>query len=175
MLQTSAFIASRNFSVFNKETKAWLANQLALKTMTSKMRLRGCIPNVTEQSFHLQVWITTLVACLCVTMSTSAVDNHQNAIADNIAGVWLKQYSVWWARLLVLGLNLPCIIVSLRVSLHFKESTQWYLSSNVLSSDILEGLSLLGNILVSKQNCSSKTTMAFENDIYMLAEICLGE
>lgn len=66
----------------------------------------------------LQVWITTIVACLCVTMSTSAVDNHQNAIADNIAGVWLKDYSVWWARLLVLGLNVPCIIVSLRVSNH---------------------------------------------------------
>lgn len=49
-------------------------------------------------------------------MSTSAVDNYQNAIADNIAGVFLKQYSVWWSRLLVLALNVPCIVVSLRVS-----------------------------------------------------------
>ena len=64
----------------------------------------------------MQVSITTVVACLSVTMSTSAVDNYQNAIADNIAGVFLKQYSVWWSRLLVLALNVPCIVVSLRVS-----------------------------------------------------------
>lgn len=61
------------------------------------------------------MWITTIVACLSVTMSTSAVDNYQNAIADNISGVFLKQYSVWWSRLLVMALNVPCIVVSLRV------------------------------------------------------------
>jgi hypothetical protein len=48
-------------------------------------------------------------------MSTSAVDNYQNALADNIAGVFLKHYSVWWSRALVLILNIPCIVVSLRV------------------------------------------------------------
>ena len=78
-------------------------------------RVNGHISNVS-----LQVSITTIVACLSVTMSTSAVDNYQNAIADNIAGVFLKQYSVWWSRLLVLALNVPCIVVSLRVSHHIR-------------------------------------------------------
>ena len=65
----------------------------------------------------IQIWITALVACLSVTMSTSAVDNYQNALADNISGVYLKNYSVWYTRALVLCLNVPCIVVSLRVSI----------------------------------------------------------
>ena len=71
-----------------------------------------------NEKLLMQVWITVVVACLSVTMSTSAVDNYQNAIVDNVAGVYLKDYSIWWSRLLVLLLNVPCIVVSLRVRPH---------------------------------------------------------
>ncbi len=39
----------------------------------------------------------------------------QNAIVDNISGVYLKHANLWWTRALVLALNVPCIIVSLKV------------------------------------------------------------
>ena len=72
-----------------------------------------------DTKFWVQTWITVIVACLSVTMSTSAVDTLQNAITDNIAGVYLKDYSVWWSRLLVVGLNVPCVVISLRVNTEF--------------------------------------------------------
>ena len=64
----------------------------------------------------LQTWLLTLVACLSVTMSTSNIDSYQNAIVDNISGVFLRNQNVLWSRLLVLALNAPCIAVSVQVS-----------------------------------------------------------
>ena len=48
-------------------------------------------------------------------MSTSAVDSLQNALVDNISGVYLKHVKLIWVRMLVLVLTVPCLIVSLQV------------------------------------------------------------
>ncbi len=66
-------------------------------------------------------------------MSTSAVDNYQNALADNIAGVFLKNYCVWWTCALVLALNMPCIVVSLRVGNRILTSPPLHFPSPVFS------------------------------------------
>lgn len=50
-----------------------------------------------------------------VTMSTSAIDSLQNALTDNISGVYLKRVRLIWVRLLVLVLTVPCMVVSLKV------------------------------------------------------------
>ena len=50
-------------------------------------------------------------------MSTSAIDSLQNALTDTISGVYLKRVRLIWVRLLVLALTVPCMIVSLKVSL----------------------------------------------------------
>ncbi|KAK9811347.1 hypothetical protein WJX72_002216 [[Myrmecia] bisecta] len=59
-------------------------------------------------------WVICIVAVLAATMSLAAVDSLQNAIVDNISGVLLRRYSVWWSRALVVILNIPPIIVSLQ-------------------------------------------------------------
>ena len=48
-------------------------------------------------------------------MSTSAIDSLQNALTDNISGVYLKRVRLIWVRLLVLVLTVPCMVVSLKV------------------------------------------------------------
>mmetsp|Transcript_1562 Transcript_1562/g.4619 ORF Transcript_1562/g.4619 Transcript_1562/m.4619 type:complete len:552 (+) Transcript_1562:384-2039(+) len=58
--------------------------------------------------------IIVVVSILSVTMSTSAIDSLQNAIVDNISGVWLKKAPLLWVRMLVLVLNVPPLVVSLR-------------------------------------------------------------
>ncbi len=56
-----------------------------------------------------------MVAVLSTTLSESAIDSLQNAVVDNISGVFLKDTPVIWSRLLVLLLNVPVIVVSLQV------------------------------------------------------------
>jgi Na+/proline symporter len=58
--------------------------------------------------------IIVIVAILSVTMSTSAVDSLQNAIVDNISGVYLKNSPLLVVRGLVLLLTVPPMIVSLK-------------------------------------------------------------
>ena len=48
-------------------------------------------------------------------MSTSAVDSLQNALVDNISGVYLRTVPLLWVRALVLVLTVPCLVVSLKV------------------------------------------------------------
>lgn len=55
------------------------------------------------------------MSILSVTMSTSAVDSLQNAIVDNISGVYLKHAPLLVVRALVLALTVPPMIVSLKV------------------------------------------------------------
>lgn len=55
------------------------------------------------------------MSILSVTMSTSAVDSLQNAIVDNISGVYLKNSPLLVVRGLVLLLTVPPMIVSLKV------------------------------------------------------------
>jgi hypothetical protein len=59
--------------------------------------------------------IIVIVSILSVTMSTSAVDSLQNAIVDNISGVYLKNSPLLVVRGLVLLLTVPPMIVSLKV------------------------------------------------------------
>lgn len=47
-------------------------------------------------------------------MSTSSVDSLQNALVDNISGVYLRRVPLLWVRALVLVLTVPCLIVSLK-------------------------------------------------------------
>lgn len=58
--------------------------------------------------------ILVVVSLLAVTMSTSAIDSLQNAIVDNVSGVWLRKAPLLWVRLLVLVLNVPPLVVSLK-------------------------------------------------------------
>lgn len=61
--------------------------------------------------------IIVIVCILSVTMSTSAVDSLQNAIVDNISGVYLKHAPLLVVRGLVLALTVPPMIVSLKVQI----------------------------------------------------------
>lgn len=58
--------------------------------------------------------ILVVVSILSVSMSTSAVDSLQNAVVDTISGVYLKRSPLIWVRLLVLVLNVPPMIISLK-------------------------------------------------------------
>ncbi|ORY01395.1 hypothetical protein K493DRAFT_298399 [Basidiobolus meristosporus CBS 931.73] len=60
------------------------------------------------------VWITVIVTMLAVCMNTSAVDSMQNALVDSISSVFLKTRPVWWSRVLVVVVNVPLIILSLK-------------------------------------------------------------
>lgn len=68
-----------------------------------------------SEGWPTQVWVVTLVAILSTTLSESAIDSLQNAIVDNISGVFLQNVPIIWTRLLVVLLNIPVIIVSLQV------------------------------------------------------------
>jgi len=57
-----------------------------------------------------------VVAVLSVSMSTSAIDSLQNAIVDNISGVYLQHAPLLVVRGLVLLLTVPPMIVSLKAS-----------------------------------------------------------
>ncbi|KAK9721735.1 hypothetical protein K7432_003202 [Basidiobolus ranarum] len=59
------------------------------------------------------IWILTFVALLASTMCQSAVDGYQNALVDCVSTTLLKGKSMWWARLAVLTINIPIIIVAL--------------------------------------------------------------
>ncbi|ORX93715.1 hypothetical protein K493DRAFT_222798 [Basidiobolus meristosporus CBS 931.73] len=60
------------------------------------------------------VWIIVIVTVLAATMNQSAVDSLQNALVDNISSLLLRGRSVWWSRLVVVIVNVPLVVVSLR-------------------------------------------------------------
>eukprot|EP00898_Chlorokybus_atmophyticus_P001957 jgi/Chlat1/2762/Chrsp187S00197 len=59
-------------------------------------------------------WVIVITSVLAVTWSTSAVDSFQNAIVDTVSGVWLRGVPLMYIRALVLILNIPPIVVSLK-------------------------------------------------------------
>lgn len=69
--------------------------------------------------FENRTWLLIIVAVLAATMSTSAVDSIQNAITDSVGATlvrpFFKQANVTWIRALVVLLNIPPVVVSLKV------------------------------------------------------------
>ena len=71
-----------------------------------------------------RVWLLVIVAVLAVSMSTGQVDSLQNAIVDTISITFVTpivncirrgaKVDLKWIRLMVLALNIPPIIVSLK-------------------------------------------------------------
>ena len=80
--------------------------------------------------------IIVIVSILSVTMSTSAVDSLQNAIVDNISGVYLKNSPLLVVRGLVLLLTVPPMIVSLKVCV----SCCWLADCECISSRVSLGV-----------------------------------
>lgn len=64
----------------------------------------------------MQVGILVVVSVLAVVMSESAVDALQNALVNNVGGVFLKGCPIWWIRGLVILLNIPPMVISLQVN-----------------------------------------------------------
>ncbi|KAK9712785.1 hypothetical protein K7432_006915 [Basidiobolus ranarum] len=60
------------------------------------------------------IWITVIVTILAVVMNSSAVDSMQNALVDSISSVFLKNRPVWISRILVVVVNVPLVIISLK-------------------------------------------------------------
>lgn len=70
--------------------------------------------------FKDRTWLLVIVAVLAATMSTSAVDSIQNAITDSVGATlvrpFFKRADITWIRALVVLLNIPPVVVSLKVS-----------------------------------------------------------
>jgi Na+/proline symporter len=59
-------------------------------------------------------WLVVIIILLAVTMSESAVDSQQNGVIDCLSTVFFKGRSANWARIIVIIINIPVIIVSLK-------------------------------------------------------------
>ena len=61
----------------------------------------------------------------------------QNAIVDNISGVYLRHANVLYSRILVVLLNVPCIVCSLRVSPSLPARKVQPATASVLCTELL--------------------------------------
>jgi Na+/proline symporter len=63
---------------------------------------------------HHRAWVSVLLLLLAAVMNESAVDSYQTGLTASLSATFLRNRPLWMTRALVLLLNVPPIIVSLR-------------------------------------------------------------
>jgi len=60
---------------------------------------------------HISSWVGVVTLVLAVTMNESAIDSLQNGLAASISAHFFKGMNIWYARVAVLLVNVPLIII----------------------------------------------------------------